>query len=330
MSRPALKLAVAAGGTASAVIASAMVLTAWLALAGAGAGASTVCTPATDLTDRVPAALQPLFAGAAAHYQLGAQGPSILAGLTSVESDFGRDAGPSSAGAIGWTQFMPDTWAKYGVDANADGKRDPMDPADAIYSAANYLHASGAPSDWHRALLTYNHAEWYVRRVLERARHFAGSASSTETDTCAVSATAAPGGITKITGGGAIVAIPGFPGEQIDQRLLPDLDYLVRTYHVFVTDGYSTSSIHAAGGEHPLGLAVDLVPGPGGTWDDVDRLAAWAEPVQNQPRAPFRWVGYNGDANHGRGNHLHLSWRHAPASGPPAAWVDVFAIGATP
>jgi hypothetical protein len=43
----------------------------------------------------------------------------------------------------------------------------------------------------------------------------------------------------------------------------------------------------------------------------VDKLARWAEPRQNRPRPPFRWVGYNGDADHGRGDHLHLSWDHS-------------------
>jgi hypothetical protein len=308
-----------------------MVLTAWLALVGTGAGASAACTSMPPLAGQVPPALQPLFAGAAETYGLGSQGPAILAGLTSVESDFGQDLGRSTAGAIGWTQFMPDTWARYGVDADGDGRRDPMNAADAIYSAAHYLRASGAPADWHAALLIYNHAEWYVRRVLDRARQFAGEDSTAPSaDACALAALNAPGGVTRVRGGGAIVAIPGFPGERIDRRLLPDLLDLVANYHVLVTDGYSTSSVHAADGEHPLGLAVDLVPGPGGTWDDVDRLAAWAEPVQGQPRAPFRWVGYDGDPGHGRGNHLHLSWQHAPASGPPARWVDVFSAEVAP
>jgi hypothetical protein len=119
------------------------------------------------------------------------------------------------------------------------------------------------------------------------------------------------GPIRKITGGGRFVSIPGQRGKKIDRRLLPDVLYLIKRFHLRVTDGYSLSSIHAAGGEHPLGLAVDLVPGPGGSWNLVDRLARWAEPRQNHPRWPFRWVGYNGDYNHGRGNHLHLSWRHS-------------------
>jgi len=120
------------------------------------------------------------------------------------------------------------------------------------------------------------------------------------------------GPLRRITGGGRFVAIPGQPGKRVDRRLLPDLLFLIRRFHLRVTDGYSLSSIHAAHGEHPLGLGIDLRPGPGGSWNQVDRLAKWAEPRQNHPRWPFRWVGYNGDYNHGRGNHLHLSWAHSP------------------
>ena len=67
---------------------------------------------------------------------------------------------------------------------------------------------------------------------------------------------------------------------------------------MFITDGYSMGDVHAANGEHPLGLALDIVPDfdEGGTWADITSLALWAEPRQNRPRAPFRWVGYNGDA----------------------------------
>jgi Ca2+-binding RTX toxin-like protein len=121
-------------------------------------------------------------------------------------------------------------------------------------------------------------------------------------------------GVRKRTGGGRFVPIPGFDAERIDVRLLADIAYLRAKYRIAITDGLAMNG-HAPGGEHPRGLAIDIVPGPGGSWDDVDRLAKWAEPRQNHPRAPFRWVGYDGDVNHGRGHHLHLSWRH---SGTPA------------
>ena len=67
-------------------------------------------------------------------------------------------------------------------------------------------------------------------------------------------------GLCETTGGGRFVDIPGFPGETIDRRLLTDIRRLVRRYKIFVTDGYSQSDVHAANGEHPLGLALDIVP----------------------------------------------------------------------
>ena len=126
---------------------------------------------------------------------------------------------------------------------------------------------------------------------------------------------------------GGVVAIPGFPGERVDRRLLRDVRWLRARYRIYVTDGYARSG-HAPNGEHPLGVALDIVPGPGGSWRDIDRLARFAEPRQNHPRAPWRWVGYNGDVNHGRGNHLHLSWNHAPARpGHSPRWVQVLTGG---
>jgi hypothetical protein len=131
-------------------------------------------------------------------------------------------------------------------------------------------------------------------------------------------------GLCLTEGGGRFVDIPGFPGEKIDRRLLRDIKYLKRKYKIFVTDGYSLDPVHSANGEHPIGLGLDIVPDKarGGTWADIDALASRAEPRQNQPVAPFRWVGYDGDAGHGRGHHLHLSWQHSPAKfGKPAGSV---------
>jgi murein DD-endopeptidase MepM/ murein hydrolase activator NlpD len=93
----------------------------------------------------------------------------VLAAINKIESNFGRNMGPSSAGAIGWMQFMPSTWMRWGVDANGDGIADPWNAADAIFSAARYLAAAGAPSDLYRAVFAYNHADWYVNEVLSLA-----------------------------------------------------------------------------------------------------------------------------------------------------------------
>ena len=103
---------------------------------------------------------------------------SVLAAINKIETDFGRNLGPSSAGAVGWMQFMPATWRAYGVDADGDGRADPDNPADAIFSAAAYLRASGAPADLERAIFAYNHADWYVEQVLTTARRYAQTADS--------------------------------------------------------------------------------------------------------------------------------------------------------
>jgi hypothetical protein len=94
----------------------------------------------------------------------------ILAAINQVETGYGRlNHVTSSAGAVGWMQFMPGTWRRWGVDASGDGVADPYNPADAIYSAARYLNAAGGTKDIRRGLFAYNHAVWYVNEVLRIA-----------------------------------------------------------------------------------------------------------------------------------------------------------------
>jgi membrane-bound lytic murein transglycosylase B len=121
----------------------------------------------------VPPVLIPIYQRASAQYGLGSQGPAILAGINAVETGFGTNLGPSSAGAEGWMQFMPSTWATYGVDANGDGIADPNDPEDAIFAAARYLSVAGMPADTYGAIYAYNHADWYVSEVLADAGCYA-------------------------------------------------------------------------------------------------------------------------------------------------------------
>jgi len=93
----------------------------------------------------------------------------VLAAINKIESNFGRNMGPSSAGAVGWMQFMPSTWLRWGTDATGDGIADPWDPDDAVFSAARYLAAAGAREDLERGIFAYNHADWYVQDVLDLA-----------------------------------------------------------------------------------------------------------------------------------------------------------------
>jgi murein DD-endopeptidase MepM/ murein hydrolase activator NlpD len=102
----------------------------------------------------------------------------VLAAINKIESDFGRNMGPSSAGAVGWMQFMPDTWLRWGLDASGDGIADPWNPDDAVHAAARYLAAAGGQTDISRAIFAYNHAQWYVDDVLELAALFGGGGSA--------------------------------------------------------------------------------------------------------------------------------------------------------
>jgi cell wall-associated NlpC family hydrolase len=126
----------------------------------------------------VPPVLIPMYQRAAAAYDLGPQGPAILAGINLIETAFGTNLNVSSAGAVGWMQFMPATWEGYGVDANGDGVADPFNPEDAIFAAANYLSASGMPEDTYGAIFAYNHADWYVAEVLANAGCYADEVGS--------------------------------------------------------------------------------------------------------------------------------------------------------
>jgi murein DD-endopeptidase MepM/ murein hydrolase activator NlpD len=101
----------------------------------------------------------------------------VLAAINKVESNFGRNMGPSSAGAVGWMQFMPGTWLRWGVDASGDGVADPWNPSDAVFSAARYLAAAGGSTDLYRGVYAYNHADWYVREVLGLADVYGASST---------------------------------------------------------------------------------------------------------------------------------------------------------
>jgi Membrane-bound lytic murein transglycosylase B len=88
----------------------------------------------------------------------------ILAAIMLVETKFGRVRSPSHTGAQGPMQFMPRTWAAYGMGGDVHKTRD------AIMGAANYLRASGAPRNYDRALWMYNHSNRYVNAVKLHAR----------------------------------------------------------------------------------------------------------------------------------------------------------------
>lgn len=101
---------------------------------------------------------------------------TVLAAIGQIESDHGRNVGPSSAGALGPMQFMPATWRVYGLDGDHDGKADIMNPFDAVPSAAHYLCVNGAGgggSALSNAIWHYNQSQSYVNSVLSLSHAYA-------------------------------------------------------------------------------------------------------------------------------------------------------------
>jgi len=126
---------------------------------------------ATSVEPTSENAYMDLYRASAANYGFGPDW-YMLAAVGKVESNHGQAMGPSGAGAMGPMQFMPTTWETSGVDGNGDGVANVMDPGDAIPAAASYLEDGGAPQDWYRALYSYNHADWYVKKVLAVAEAY--------------------------------------------------------------------------------------------------------------------------------------------------------------
>jgi hypothetical protein len=114
-----------------------------------------------------PAFLIPIYKAAANRYQVPWQ---ILAAINWIETDYGSNLNTSSAGAIGWMQFMPGTWQQYGVAADGQSQPNPYNPQDAIFSAAHYLAVNGAAQNLPKAIFAYNNAAWYVAEVIWRAQ----------------------------------------------------------------------------------------------------------------------------------------------------------------
>ena len=117
----------------------------------------------------IPPFLLPIYQACGTEYGIPWQ---VLASINKIETAFGTNLNVSSAGAMGWMQFIPSSWEMHGLDANGDGRKDPYNPVDAICAAASYLKAAGAEESLYDAIFAYNHADWYVQEVLLYARAY--------------------------------------------------------------------------------------------------------------------------------------------------------------
>jgi hypothetical protein len=117
----------------------------------------------------IPPFLLPIYQACGTEYGIPWE---VLASINKIETAFGTNLNVSSAGALGWMQFLPSSWETFGLDANGDGRKDPYNPVDAICAAAHYLKLAGGNHDLYQAIFSYNHADWYVQEVLLYARAY--------------------------------------------------------------------------------------------------------------------------------------------------------------
>lgn len=237
-----------------------------LAVLGALLGQDSGGTASQEALADIPADYLAIYREASERYGLGPDGWSYLAAIGSIETDHGRSKAPGVKHGVNFAgccagpmQFNirngpPSTWDGYRADGNEDGRFDVYDPADAIPAAARYLKASGAPKDWRKAIFAYNHADWYVADVLEKAAAYRV-------------APPIPGGGNAVgaTDPNAVLRNPQItltPIQRtdlrtglIDPRVIGILDWIGRGHPVVVT---ALRSDHYPGTNHGEGRAVDI------------------------------------------------------------------------
>jgi hypothetical protein len=190
--------------------------------------------------------------------------------------------------------FLPSTFEQWGVDGNADGVKDIFNAADAIYSAANYLHDSGAPGNWWKAVFAYNHADWYVEQVLAAASRFTPKGGVQSGSSCATAAVAPNEAVAKMLAEA--------------ERLTP-----IRSSTGYTWGGSHGISPTPANGPFDCSSAVSHELQVGGFENETmttEQLVGWGDP------GPGRWVTIFVKAYAGNDSHTFL--RFSPELTPPS------------
>ncbi len=210
------------------------------------------------------------------------------------------------------------TWAAYGVDGDGDGVSDAYNNLDAVWGAANYLCASGAgdPARLRGAIWAYNHADWYVDKVLAQAAAYEAAPAVGSGDARAL----ARHPNLSLTPRARQDLLDGV----VDQRVVDLLAWAVERHTMSVSVLKSGHSKFVAGTDrisnHWYGRGVDIYAVDGEAvirTSSAARAFAIAVTDLSAPARPTEiglpWAelterpGVFSDASHQ--GHLHLGWR---------------------
>ena len=296
-----------------------------LVLGAAAGGWGTQAAPSGVALADIPPDYLALYQEAGERYGLPWE---LLAAVGKVECDHGRlphpactvEGAENEAGAGGPMQFLASTWVRYGADADGDGRASRWSPADAIFAAASYLRASGAPGDVRAALFAYNHSTAYVEQVLVWVGRYRASAQAALAD---------PGALAP-----AVLAHPNIDlrpeaeadvrAGRVDARLLSALLALAEDFRLGSVGPFATGHSEFVAGtdrrsNHFFGRAVDIgaIDGQPVSWRNESAEAA-ARAIATLPGelrpdevgTPFaeleRLPGFFSDEAHA--DHLHLGY----------------------
>jgi hypothetical protein len=222
-------------------------------------GGGVELAPSERAAEEIPGDLLPLYRAAAETCE--GMDWTLLAAVHETETSFGRGPVTSSAGAQGPMQFMPETFAAYGVDGDGNGSAETNDVEDAVFSAASYLCANGAgdPARLRSALWHYNHDPAYVDQVATLAASYGVEQSPSGVAVAQVSS-------------GSILDNPNITltelarqdvaADAIDGRVLQVLEILSQRFQISVSVLKSGHSPYVSGttslSNHYFGRAVDI------------------------------------------------------------------------
>ena len=261
---------------------------------------------------------------------------TVLAAIGSIETDHGRSvlpgvtSGKNFAGAMGPMQFLAETWAAYRVDGDGDGRTDVFRAPDAIFGAAKLLCASGAgQTDRLRdAIWSYNHADWYVNRVIDLAIRYGSTGLEATSSSATIGDVLANPRIT-LTGNARADIASG----TVDRRLIALLAAaatrhrievnVIRTGHDKFVRGTDRVS------DHFYARAVDITAVDGAPVTATSRAAfdlaveiLTSSPSLRPDQLGSPWLeltsfaGVFSDDDHT--DHLHLGWRDPSVTPVPS------------